>query len=272
MKKVLAVIGIILPFIFGLLWIISSVLILEMTGEPTSTIISLSYLKVISMIGTIVGFITLIVGVVYLGREKGLTHKEIMSQSRKLTKKNVWKYMLGVVLVFFLQILQQEISEPNQPMTLAIAILTILLGIAYLRVDFGLKGLSLSLVEDKIIKSLDIFVSAEKFVKYFVAYIIIVVFSLIGIILFIVPGVFVALRLNMVPYLILSKNLGPWEAIKQSRKLTKGKVSNLFALNVLLGFINILGFVALIVGLFWTLPLFYIANAVFYKKLLSFKK
>ncbi|HCY20569.1 TPA: hypothetical protein DIC40_01675 [Patescibacteria group bacterium] len=59
-----------------------------------------------------------------------------MSQSRKLTKKNVWKYMLGVVLVFFLQILQQEISEPNQPMTLAIAILTILLGIAYLRVDF----------------------------------------------------------------------------------------------------------------------------------------
>lgn len=243
-----------------------------MTGEPTSTMISLLYLKLISMIGTIIWFITLLVGVIYLWKEKWLTHKEIMSQSRKLTKKNVWKYMLGVVLVFFLQIVQQEISEPNQPMTLAIGIATILLGIAYLRVDFGLKSISLALVEDKKIKSLDIFVGAEKFVKYFVAYIIIWVFAVIGVILFIVPGVFVTLRLNMVPYLILSKNLGPWEAIKQSRKLTKGRTSNLFALNVLLGAVNILGFIALIVWLFWTLPIFYIANAVFYKKLLSFKK
>jgi uncharacterized membrane protein len=41
----------------------------------------------------------------------------------------------------------------------------------------------------------------------------------------------------MVPYLILEKKLGPWAAIKQSRTITKGKISNLFALylSIMLG-------------------------------------
>lgn len=272
MKKILAVIGMVLPFIFGITWLISSLLIAEMTGEPTSTIISLSYIKLISMIWTIIGLVTLVVSMIYLWKEKWLTHREIMSQSRKLTKKNIWKYALGIALVFILQIIQQEISDPNQPTTVIISMLIILLSIAYLRVDFWLKAISLSVIKDKKIKSTDIFINIKKFSKYLFAYIITWIFTLIWIILFIIPGIFVALRLNMVPYLILEKNLGPWESIKESRKITKDKVSNFFALNILLGVINILGLLALIVWLFWTLPLFYIANAVFYTKLISHKK
>lgn len=272
MKKVLAVIWIVLPFVAGFLWLISSIILQEAGIETTNTAITLLYVKTIAMITTLVGLITLVIGLVYLGRGKGLSHREIMSQSRKLTKKNIWKFALGIALVFLLQILQQELTDPNRPMTLIVGIITILLGIAYLRVDFGLKGLSLSLIEEKKVRSIDIFVDSERFFKYLLAFIISWVFTVIGVLLFIVPGVIVWLRLNMVPYLILEKKLGPWKAIKQSRTITKWKISHLFALQVLLGFINILWLAALIVWLFWTLPLFYIANAVFYKKLLSFKK
>lgn len=271
MKKVLAVIGMILPFIFGFFWLISYILLTELTWEATSMMISLSYLKLISMVWSLIGLVTLVVSVIYLWKEKGITHREIMSHSRKLIRKNIWKYALGIALVFILQIIQQEISDPNQPTTLIIWTLIIVLSIAYLRVDFWLKWISLSITQDKKVRSIDIFVEPEKFFKYFVAYLITWIFTIIGIFFFIIPGIFVALRLNMVPYLILEKNIGPWKAIKESRKITKDKVSNLLALNILLGGINILWFVALIVGLFWTLPLFYIANAVFYKKLIAHK-
>lgn len=54
MKKFLAVIGIILPFVFGLLWLVSFVFLAEVTGEPTSTMILASYAKLVGMIGTLV--------------------------------------------------------------------------------------------------------------------------------------------------------------------------------------------------------------------------
>jgi membrane-anchored glycerophosphoryl diester phosphodiesterase (GDPDase) len=44
----------------------------------------------------------------------------------------------------------------------------------------------------------------------------------------------------MVPYLILEENLGPWQAIKRSWKITKHKAANLFALNIIIGVVNIL--------------------------------
>lgn len=272
MKKVLAVIGIVLPFIFWIMLLISIALLSEMAGEPTSSVIFVSYLKLWSLIGTIIGLITMIIGVVYLGREKGFTHKEIMSQSRTLTKKNVWKYILGLLLIVLVQGIQNGLTQPDQPTTIAIAIVFFLLMILYLWLEFGLRAMSLSLVQEKNIRATDVFVSPKKFFPYFVAYLMIWIATVLGTILFIIPGIIIWLRLNMVPFLILEKKIGPWTAIKESRKLTKGKISNLFALQILCGGINILGILAIWLGLFWTLPLFYIANAVFYKKLLAHTK
>lgn len=272
MKKVLAVIGIVLPFIFWLIWIISSLLIAEMVGEPTSTIIFLSYLKIIWMIWTLIGLITLVIWEVYIWREKWLTHREIFKQTRSLTKKNVGKFLLWVLLLFVLQAIQNWLSKPDQPMTIITAILILLIWVVYLWIDLGLKNISLSLSEDKSIKVSDIFVDATKFLKYLGAYVITWFATVIWTILLIAPGIFVAMRLNMIPYLILEKNLGPWQAITHSWKMTKGFASNIFALNILFGAINLLWLLALLVGLFWTLPLFYIANAILYKKLLSHKK
>lgn len=272
MKKFLAVIGIILPFIFGLLWLVSFVFLAEITGEPTSTIIFASYAKLVGMMGTLVWLITLVIGLVYLWKQKWLEHKAIMKQSRILTRKNIRKFALGIVFLFILQMLQNGLSQPDQPVTFVVVILMILIWVAYLWIDLWLKSMSLSLTDDKKIKVSDIFVDGKKLLYYLGAYVIIWIFAVVGIVLFIIPGIYVTLRLNMVPYLILEKNIGPWKAIKESRTMTKSVASNIFALNVLLGMINILWIIALFVWLFWTLPLFYIANAVFYKKLLLLKK
>ena len=272
MKKVLAVMGIILPFVSGFLWMLTSFISQDVFSNATQITVPLVYINTYALIFTLIGIVTLCIGIVYLGREKWISHKEIIPQSRKLTRKNVRKFSLGILLLFVLQMIQNGLSEPNQPMTTGIFILTLLIGIAYLRVDFWLKKISLSLSSEQKIRATDIITDPMLFLKYLVAYIIIWISAVIGILLFIVPWVYVSLRLGMVPYLILEKKVGPWAAIKESRTLTRGKTSNLFGLNILLGWINILWLLALVVGLFWTLPLFYIANAIFYKKLLALKK
>jgi hypothetical protein len=46
----------------------------------------------------------------------------------------------------------------------------------------------------------------------------------------------------------------------------------MFSLNLLIGLINILGALALLVGLLWTLPIFFIGNALIYKKITELAK
>ncbi len=272
MKKVLSVIWMLLPFFFWILWITSALALSENVADNTNIMINLLYIKTFSGIWFLLGIITMLISIVYLWREEWLTQSEIIKPTWKLARKNIWKFWFWIALIFILQITQNELSDPSRPTTLLISVLIILLWIAYLRVDLWLKNLSLSLIQEKKARALDIFVNPDKFFKYFLAYLLMVLFTMIGVLLFIIPGIFVALRLEMVPYLILEENIWPWNAIKKSWEVTKSKVANLLALNIVLGAINILWLVAIIVGLFWTLPLFYLANAMFYKKLLLLKK
>ncbi len=272
MKKALAILGMLLPFFFWILWIISALLLNEVPIETTNIMINLLYIKTFSGIGFLLWVVTMLVSIIYVWREKWLTQSEIIKPSWKLARKNVWKYALWIVLVFILQIFQSELSDPSRPTTLFVSVLIIVFGVLYIRIDFGLKKLSLAIIQEKKSRAVDIFVDPEKFLKYLIAYIITWIAIFVWIILFIIPWILVALRLNMVPYLILEENLGPWQAIKRSWKITKHKAANLFALNIIIGVVNILWLLALFVGLFWTLPLFYLANAMFFTKLLSLEK
>ena len=91
----------------------------------------------------------------------------------------------------------------------------------------------------------------------------------IGFVLLVVPGVIFALKLQFAKYLVIDKNMGPVEAIQKSWNMTRKITWNLFLLGLLLMLINILGVIALLVGLFITIPLTMVANAFVYRKLLS---
>ena len=99
----------------------------------------------------------------------------------------------------------------------------------------------------------------------------ILVVSLIGIslIAFIIPGIIVACRLSLVSYLIMDKKLEPIAAIETSWKLTKGYGWEIFFLAILSIFIFILGFLALIVGIFPAIIWIKASFASLYRAILS---
>jgi hypothetical protein len=103
------------------------------------------------------------------------------------------------------------------------------------------------------------------YLAYLGASILMVLAVVAGMILLIIPGIIVALGLSLTGYLVVDRNLGPVEAIKESWRLTKGHKWSILRLAVLMTLVNILGFVLLFVGLLVTLPVTMIAFAHAYR-------
>lgn len=95
------------------------------------------------------------------------------------------------------------------------------------------------------------------------------VIVLAGLVLLIVPGVIWALKYSMVQFLIIDQEMESTEAMKVSAQMTEGVRSKLLWFALLLAGVNILGLLALGLGLLITIPVTYAANLLVYLHLLS---
>lgn len=105
----------------------------------------------------------------------------------------------------------------------------------------------------------------EHFLNMLGASIIQSVVIMFGFILLIVPGVVAALILLFVQFSVVDKKMNPIEAVKNSYYLTKGHLFELFLLALTLIILNFVGLIALVVGLFVTVPVTVIATARVYR-------
>ncbi len=106
-------------------------------------------------------------------------------------------------------------------------------------------------------------------VPLIVAYILLIIACLIGVILLVIPGIIIALGLSQWLFVVMDRQeLGGVEALKASWEMMKGYKLKYFGFMLLLLLINILGMLALIVGLVVTVPLSMLAMASFYNRVL----
>jgi uncharacterized membrane protein len=88
----------------------------------------------------------------------------------------------------------------------------------------------------------------------------------IGLILFVVPGIYCAIAFGFYHQCIVDKHLGTFEALRKSRRLTKGAFFELFALSILLYFMRWLG-LSLILTMFIVIPVITLIDVYVYRKL-----
>ena len=96
---------------------------------------------------------------------------------------------------------------------------------------------------------------ARPFWKYVGGKLAVAVVVIIGLILLIVPGIIALVALLFTPYLIVDRKLWPIEAMKESARITKGHRWQIFGLVLVLFGLNILGALALVIGLLVTVPI-----------------
>ena len=113
----------------------------------------------------------------------------------------------------------------------------------------------------------DLFSCFPLLLKYLIGTLLYGLIALAGLILLVVPGVIWILKFQFYGYLIVDQEMGPIEALKRSYAITTDVKLDLFLFALMLIGINILGLLALLLGLFATIPLAMIGTAFIYLRL-----
>ncbi|MTF38089.1 glycerophosphoryl diester phosphodiesterase membrane domain-containing protein [Cyanobacterium aponinum] len=77
--------------------------------------------------------------------------------------------------------------------------------------------------------------SLSKIINMFIAIILTFLFIIIGLLLLIIPGIYIGVRLNLTFYVIAVENCSVLDALKRSWRLTKGNSNFVFATLLLMG-------------------------------------
>lgn len=107
----------------------------------------------------------------------------------------------------------------------------------------------------------------NQFAGYFAITVLLSLAVLFGLVLLIIPGIYLALRFAVVEYIYIDKNLPIFENFKESSRLTKGNKFKILGFWLVLGLFNLAGLLTLVVGLLLTIPASFFAAAHFYKQL-----
>jgi uncharacterized membrane protein len=129
----------------------------------------------------------------------------------------------------------------------------------------GLARIALNLVSGKAANVSMLFGEGRKLVPMAAASLMYYTMVVVGLILLIVPGIYMALRFSQFGAAIVDKDLGAIESLKYSAKLTEGNKMNLLGLYVLCFLVVLAGILALLVGLLAALPVVYLAPYVAYR-------
>jgi uncharacterized membrane protein len=196
--------------------------------------------------------------------------KEAIKFGWEIAKKKIKFFVPLLILVFGVSSLFDYLSDLAKKESFLISFLLTIIGVAFSIIfSLGLIKISLKICDGEEPKISDLFSQYPLFLKYLFASILKNLITLFGFILLIIPGIILSIRFGFFDYLIVDRNSRIVESLRKSWEITKGNAWNLFLLYILLGLINLLGFFALIVGLFWSIPTTMIAEAFVYRKLSS---
>ncbi|MES2477250.1 MAG: DUF4339 domain-containing protein [Verrucomicrobiota bacterium] len=129
----------------------------------------------------------------------------------------------------------------------------------------GLTRIGLNIVSGKPFTLAMLFGGGRQLLTACLATILYTAMILLGLILLIVPGIYLALRFGQYLPAIVDKNLGVLESLKYSSSLTTNNRLNLFGLVLLTIGLMILGLIALLVGLVVAIPIAWLAWMVAYR-------
>ena len=186
------------------------------------------------------------------------------------TLKKNFGFFLGVLAIvvainILFGLVMASFSE-EAPKALVIAV-SVISWILDLLIGMGVIKITLKFCDQEPATYRDLFSAYRLLLNYLVGSIVYGIMVAIGFVFLIIPGIYLAVKYQFYEYLIVDKGMGPIEAIKRSGVLTEGVTRNLVLFWLALVGINILGMIALGVGLIATVPVSWLANAYVYRRL-----
>ncbi|MBI3282955.1 hypothetical protein HYZ70_02660 [Candidatus Curtissbacteria bacterium] len=198
---------------------------------------------------------------------QNFSKKEAISFGWESFKAN-WGFLVSISLfAAFLNFAPVFLSYLPKDLSILATVGGVAFWIIQMVVAIGITKIYLLISKNQPSDFPDLFGSFRLFFRFLLGTIASSLIIFVGLILFIIPGIILAVRLSFWAYALVESDLGPIEAIKESWRITEGHTINLFIFNFLLGLLNVLGFLALFAGLLLTVPMTRLASVYVFRKL-----
>lgn len=181
-------------------------------------------------------------------------------------------FVLGVMVTYFiLGIIPQiyfVLRAPENPTTQT-QIISVILTFVQLFIGLGFIKTMLLLIDDKPVEVADLFNNFRGFFSYALAYFLYIIAVMIGLFLFIIPGIFILIRFQFYPYFILENGDSSFAALKKSFFLSQNLTLELLLYGIAVVALNFAGVLLFGIGFLFTYPLTTMATAVIFKGLVQ---
>ncbi len=226
------------------------------------------------LLGMLVATIVLALLIVFFVSPKAFPRKEYMGAVWPLVKKYFWLLLAILIIQQVLVnipsaiagIIQGLYHLPDGEPIGALLSFVAMTAIGTI-LQAGLVGIALTVVSGGAPHIGDLFSKTRVFWRYLGCSILYGLIAVGGFFLLIFPCVIWLLKFSLWPYFIVDRNVGVIEALKMSSLATKGYKPSLLVLYIYLMSLNLLGVVALFVGLFVTIPITILTFAWVYRRL-----
>ena len=190
-------------------------------------------------------------------------------------KKRPWFFIGAYVLVMILSMIPGQIASMIAPagqdvgafagiIALVFSIIGVFANIYY---SMGTTAFALKAHDDAAgVKLMDMW-HPHPIVAFVIAGALYGLAVICGLILLIVPGIIVSLMLMFGTYVVIDRNAKAMDALRESRRITRGHLWQLFVFGLALVLLNFVGLLVLVVGLLVTMPVSAFAVAHAYRTL-----
>ena len=189
--------------------------------------------------------------------------KESVKNGWEKFKANVEVSLLATLLVVVLG----SLNWKEDKFHIGTLLLGLIVGIFAIIIRIGYTKIFLRIYDGESPKFVDIFKEYRIFWRFLGTSILTTLAVLGGLILIVIPGIIWAVRFSFAPIIVIDTKMGPVAGMKESYAITKGNFWKILGFWIVIGLINLLGLIALGVGLLVTIPVSTLAVIHVYREL-----
>ena len=202
--------------------------------------------------------------------KKNFSIDEALKFGWNTMKKNFWFFFGILIVAWIVSTVPSLIGNLLRDKSFFLYLLLMLITWAIQTViNIGLIRISLKFCDGEKPEFNDLFRFQGFFWRYLGGSLMVALIAVVGMFLFIIPGIIWAIMFQFFGFLIIDKNLSIMAAVRKSGNLTKTVRWKLLGFGLLLMLINYLGLLVLIVGILASIPTTMLAHAWVYRKLLG---
>lgn len=177
--------------------------------------------------------------------------------------------MIGIMVVLSLVTvgLVSASPDPSGGAMIVQLIMQVGINLVVLPLAMGLLMLGIKRSVDAPLNAMSIFGYYSKTLSLFATMILMYIMIIIGLVLLVLPGIYLMIAYYMAMPLVVEKGMSPWQAMETSRKAITSRWFSFLGLLIVLSIIMVISMIPLGIGLIWTMPLMIIAFGVLYRNM-----